>query len=74
MQVLVHGHRLQVTPSISIASYRAKDSGRNATHIFRNSMREAASERLPLEDDLRLAPARGEFESAPPAPSGRLRW
>ncbi|ARU89119.1 PAS domain S-box protein [Pseudomonas sp. M30-35] len=45
-----------------IALYRAKDSGRNIVQLFRNSMQEAASERLRLENDLRLAYARGEFE------------
>ena len=45
-----------------IALYRAKDSGRNTIQLFRKSMQEAASERLRLENDLRLALARGEFE------------
>ncbi|MDH0894147.1 MULTISPECIES: bifunctional diguanylate cyclase/phosphodiesterase [unclassified Pseudomonas] len=45
-----------------IALYRAKDSGRNTIQVFRRSMQEAASERLRLESDLRLALARGEFE------------
>ena len=45
-----------------IALYRAKDSGRNTIQIFRKSMQDAASERLRLENDLRLALARGEFE------------
>ncbi|MFG0379602.1 EAL domain-containing protein [Pseudomonas sp. zbq_18] len=45
-----------------IALYRAKDSGRNTLQIFRKSMQDAASERLRLENDLRLAMARGEFE------------
>jgi diguanylate cyclase (GGDEF)-like protein/PAS domain S-box-containing protein len=45
-----------------IALYRAKDSGRNAIQFFRRSMQEAASERLRMENDLRLAMARGEFE------------
>ncbi|AOE84557.1 sensor domain-containing protein [Pseudomonas sp. TCU-HL1] len=45
-----------------IALYRAKDSGRNAIQIFRSTMQEAASERLRLENDLRLALARSEFE------------
>ncbi|SDG76426.1 PAS domain S-box-containing protein/diguanylate cyclase (GGDEF) domain-containing protein [Pseudomonas benzenivorans] len=45
-----------------IALYRAKDSGRNAIQLFRSTMQEAASERLRLENDLRLALARGEFE------------
>ncbi|MGE8497439.1 MAG: EAL and GGDEF domain-containing protein [Pseudomonas sp.] len=45
-----------------IALYRAKDSGRNAIQLFRKTMQEAASERLRLENDLRLALARGEFE------------
>lgn len=45
-----------------IALYRAKDSGRNTIQLFRSSMQEAASERLRLENDLRLALARGEFE------------
>ena len=45
-----------------IALYRAKDSGRNAIQLFRNTMQDAASARLRLENDLRLALARGEFE------------
>ena len=45
-----------------IALYRAKDSGRNTIQLFRNTMQKAASERLRLENDLRLALARGEFE------------
>ncbi|WP_010482994.1 PAS domain S-box protein [Pseudomonas sp. S9] len=45
-----------------IALYRAKDSGRNTIQLFRNSMQEAASERLRLENDLRMAHVRGEFE------------
>jgi diguanylate cyclase (GGDEF)-like protein/PAS domain S-box-containing protein len=45
-----------------IALYRAKDSGRNCIQLFRDTMQKAASERLRLENDLRLALARGEFE------------
>jgi diguanylate cyclase (GGDEF)-like protein len=45
-----------------IALYRAKDSGRNTIQLFRSTMQEAASERLRLENDLRLALAHGEFE------------
>lgn len=45
-----------------IALYRAKDSGRNTIQLFRNTMQKAASERLRMENDLRLALARGEFE------------
>ncbi len=45
-----------------IALYRAKDSGRNTVQLFRNTMQKAASERLRLENGLRLALARGEFE------------
>jgi diguanylate cyclase (GGDEF)-like protein/PAS domain S-box-containing protein len=45
-----------------IALYRAKDSGRNTIQLFRNTMQKAASERLRLGNDLRLALARGEFE------------
>jgi diguanylate cyclase (GGDEF)-like protein/PAS domain S-box-containing protein len=44
-----------------IALYRAKDSGRNTTQLFHDSMQKAASERLRLENDLRLALTRGEF-------------
>ena len=44
-----------------IALYRAKDSGRNTTQLFHDSMQQAASERLRLENDLRMALARGEF-------------
>lgn len=45
-----------------IALYRAKDSGRNTVQMFRKAMQDEASERLRLENDLRLAMARGEFE------------
>lgn len=45
-----------------IALYRAKDSGRNATQLFRRTMQEAASVRLQLESELRLALTRDEFE------------
>ncbi|MGE8177078.1 PAS domain S-box protein [Pseudomonas fluorescens] len=44
-----------------IALYRAKDSGRNTTQLFHNTMQKAASERLRMETDLRLALSRGEF-------------
>lgn len=44
-----------------IALYRAKDSGRNATQMFHSAMQKTASERLRLENDLRLALSRGEF-------------
>ncbi|PHN26330.1 GGDEF domain-containing phosphodiesterase [Pseudomonas sp. ICMP 460] len=44
-----------------IALYRAKDSGRNTTQMFHNSMQKTASERLRMETDLRLALGRGEF-------------
>lgn len=44
-----------------IALYRAKDSGRNTTELFHATMQKAASERLRLENDLRLALARGEL-------------
>ncbi|AIR91552.1 bifunctional diguanylate cyclase/phosphodiesterase [Pseudomonas cremoricolorata] len=45
-----------------IALYRAKDSGRNVTQMFHSSMQTAASERLRMENDLRMALARGELE------------
>jgi diguanylate cyclase (GGDEF)-like protein/PAS domain S-box-containing protein len=45
-----------------IALYRAKAGGRNTLQMFRKNMQEAASIRLRLENDLRLALARGEFE------------
>ena len=45
-----------------IALYRAKASGRNTVQMFRRNMQEAASARLRLENGLRLALARGEFE------------
>src|SRR5471030_1063835 len=38
-----------------IALYRAKDSGRNTTQMYHNTMQKAASERLRMETDLRLA-------------------
>lgn len=45
-----------------IALYRAKDAGRNAIQLFRTTMQKAASARLQLENELRLALQRGEFE------------
>src|SRR5690606_15595695 len=45
-----------------IALYRANDAGRHAIKLLRPTMQEAASARLSLENDLRLALARGEFE------------
>lgn len=45
-----------------IALYRAKDAGRNAIQMFRATMQEAASARLQLENELRLALQRNEFE------------
>jgi EAL domain-containing protein (putative c-di-GMP-specific phosphodiesterase class I) len=45
-----------------IALYRAKDAGRNAIQLFRTTMQEAASARLQLENELRLALQRDEFE------------
>lgn len=44
-----------------IALYRAKDSGRNTTQMFHSTMQKTASERLRMENDLRLALARGEL-------------
>lgn len=44
-----------------IALYRAKDSGRNTAQMFHRAMQKAASERLRLENDLRLAFSRGEL-------------
>ncbi len=44
-----------------IALYRAKDSGRNTTQLFHSTMQKAASERLRMENDLRLALARDEL-------------
>ncbi|WP_213876640.1 EAL domain-containing protein [Pseudomonas sp. dw_358] len=44
-----------------IALYRAKDAGRNATQLYHHTMQKAASERLQMENDLRLALARGEM-------------
>ncbi|MBP0940438.1 EAL domain-containing protein [Pseudomonas alliivorans] len=44
-----------------IALYRAKDSGRNAAQFFHSSMQKAVSQRLRMENDLRLALARNEF-------------
>jgi len=44
-----------------IALYRAKDSGRNTTQMFHDTMQVAASERLRMENDLRQALSRGEF-------------
>ncbi|MBN4174769.1 putative signaling protein [Pseudomonas savastanoi pv. phaseolicola] len=45
-----------------IALYRAKDSGRNASQFFHVSMQQAVSQRLRLENDLRLALTRNEFQ------------
>ena len=45
-----------------IALYRAKDAGRNAIQLFRTTMQEEASARLQLENELRRALQRGEFE------------
>jgi len=45
-----------------IALYRAKDAGRNAIQLFRTTMQKAASARLQLESELRLAIQRKEFE------------
>ncbi|BAP79105.1 sensory box protein [Pseudomonas sp. MT-1] len=45
-----------------IALYRAKDAGRNAIQLFRTTMQQAASARLQLESELRLALQRNEFE------------
>ncbi|OAI83703.1 GGDEF domain-containing phosphodiesterase [Pseudomonas putida] len=44
-----------------IALYRAKDSGRNTTQLFHTTMQKAASQRLRMESDLRLALTRGEL-------------
>ncbi|WP_459745180.1 putative bifunctional diguanylate cyclase/phosphodiesterase, partial [Pseudomonas sp. 3A(2025)] len=44
-----------------IALYRAKDSGRNTSQLFHYSMQKAASDRLRLENDLRMALVRSEF-------------
>lgn len=45
-----------------IALYRAKAAGRNAIQLFRSTMQLAASARLQLESELRLAIQRQEFE------------
>jgi len=45
-----------------IALYRAKAAGRNAIQMFRTTMQHAASARLQLEGELRLALQRQEFE------------
>jgi diguanylate cyclase (GGDEF)-like protein/PAS domain S-box-containing protein len=44
-----------------IALYRAKDAGRNAIQLFRTTMQQAASARLQLENELRMALQRNEF-------------
>ncbi|WP_200995097.1 putative bifunctional diguanylate cyclase/phosphodiesterase [Pseudomonas cichorii] len=44
-----------------IALYRAKDSGRNAAQLFHRSMQKAASQRLRMENDLRMALTRNEL-------------
>jgi diguanylate cyclase (GGDEF)-like protein len=45
-----------------IALYRAKDAGRNTTQLFHSSMQKAVSERLRMENDLRMALTRGELQ------------
>ncbi|WP_024645977.1 putative bifunctional diguanylate cyclase/phosphodiesterase [Pseudomonas syringae] len=45
-----------------IALYRAKDTGRNIAQFFHASMQQAVSQRLRLENDLRLALTRNEFQ------------
>jgi len=45
-----------------IALYGAKAVGRNAIQLFRTTMQQAASARLQLESELRLALQRNEFE------------
>ncbi len=45
-----------------LAMYRAKDAGRNNAQFFERAMTTAALERRTLEDDLRNATARREFE------------
>jgi diguanylate cyclase (GGDEF)-like protein/PAS domain S-box-containing protein len=44
-----------------IALYRAKDTGRNTTQFFQASMQKVVSQRLRMENDLRLALARNEL-------------
>ena len=44
-----------------IALYRAKDTGRNTTQFYHASMQQAVSERLRMENDLRLALTRNEL-------------
>ncbi|MCV4288650.1 EAL domain-containing protein [Pseudomonas capsici] len=44
-----------------IALYRAKDSGRNAAQLFHRSMQKAASQRLRMENDLRMSLTRNEL-------------
>jgi predicted signal transduction protein with EAL and GGDEF domain len=56
--------------SADIALYRAKDSGRNTTQMFHNTMQKAASERLRMETDLRLALSRASSRALP-APGRR---
>jgi diguanylate cyclase (GGDEF)-like protein len=48
-----------------IALYRAKDSGRNTTQMYHNTMQKAASERLRMETDLRLALSRASSRALP---------
>lgn len=44
-----------------IALYRAKDGGRNTIELFHETMQQAASDRLRLENELRQALANNEF-------------
>ena len=44
-----------------IALYRAKDTGRNTTQFYHTSMQKAVSQRLRMENDLRLALTRNEL-------------
>ena len=45
-----------------LALYRVKSEGRNGYRLFESEMDEAARVRRQLEEDLRRAPERGEFE------------
>jgi diguanylate cyclase (GGDEF)-like protein/PAS domain S-box-containing protein len=65
--MFLDGQRLQVTPSIGVALIPDHGSTptdllkRADTQMYHNTMQKAASERLRMETDLRLALSRGEF-------------
>ncbi len=51
-----------ILKNADLALYKAKAEGRNTYRLFSPDMAEAMNKRRQLEDDLRLAATRGEFE------------